>query len=1076
MKSLRPADSDLPESAARMIGRFYFGTTGGAALASAAILSILPPWLPVGDRLWLVGSILVLAVLCAVATRRSSQTEFPMNASLCAIGAIAMLLTGLVATLVGDGLRSAALGFCGLVVCVVGSITRGRYGTALGVLAAAGMVAMYAFEMKHGGSIGRTPLLMPLMFHLLVIACSAVGGMLVSRVLKHYLRAASDREERFRGLLRIAADWYWEQDRNFRFTYLSEVSLDASGVARDGRMNRAPWQIADMGFSDEQLDAHRADLEAHRPFSGLLARRRDAAGRQRTVSISGEPKFDAGGIFCGYWGVARDVTDEIRAQRAVAASETRYRELFTRSPSPLFLHRRGLIFDANEAAARLFGFTDAAAMNGYNLLDLFPSGPTRERVIQRMIQADTMPLGEGLPVADFQLRALDGRPLSVQSTGVRVDTATGPATLTIVFDITARQAVEGALRRSEAMLSHLFATSPECITLTEVTTGRYAMVNAAFCRLTGYSSDEVIGRDAVQLGLWQDAAARDRLLELLARDGSVVDFPTQFVTKGGAVVSMLLAAGRFAMDQRDYLVVNARDVTETERTRQQHTAILERASIGIAFTRDSVFVQANPYFERMFGWEAGALPGKSGAVVWASDEDHREVGKLAGPLLAAGKPFELERLMRRSDGSPFWCRLLAQAVDRAEPARGGTIWIAEDVTERRRLDEALAAARDAAEAASRAKSAFLANTSHEIRTPLNGLLGLTRLAMQPDLPEARRQQYLAQILDSAQSLSGIMSDILDVSKIEAGKFALEDRPFDLRESLQAAHHAYHALAEVKGLTLRLSIDASLATTVRGDPVRVRQILSNFITNALKFTERGEVHIEARAAGGDAVRLSVSDTGPGMSQETQARLFTPFSQGDSSTTRRFGGTGLGLSICRELAQMMGGTVGVQSTAGHGSTFWAELPLPPSAPLQAAASTEAADIESLRGTRVLMAEDNPVNMMIAVAMLEHWGVRVEQALDGRSAVDAAHAAAREGRPFDAVVMDVQMPVMGGHEAAREMRRHYDAATLPIVALTAAALVSEREAAIKAGMDDFLTKPIDAARLRSTLASLIRRHRPD
>jgi signal transduction histidine kinase/ActR/RegA family two-component response regulator len=423
--------------------------------------------------------------------------------------------------------------------------------------------------------------------------------------------------------------------------------------------------------------------------------------------------------------------------------------------------------------------------------------------------------------------------------------------------------------------------------------------------------------------------------------------------------------------------------------------------------------------------------------------------------------------MRRADGSAFWCRLLAQAVDRSDPSRGGTIWIAEDVTERRRLDQALAAARDAAEAASRAKTAFLANTSHEIRTPLNGLLGLARLAMQEDLLDARRQQYLAQILDSAQSLAGIMSDVLDVSKIEAGKITLEALPFDLRETLEAVHHAYQPLAEVKGLTLRLAIDDTVPRTVRGDPVRVRQILSNFITNALKFTERGEVRIDAGTTAEGRVRLAVSDTGPGISTEVKERLFQPFSQADSSTTRRYGGTGLGLSISRELAHLMGGETGVQSEVGQGSTFWAELPLPSTSPPMIAPTTGTGDIGRLYGARVLLVEDNPVNMMIAVAMLERWGVLVAQAFDGRAAVNAVHAAANEGRPFDAVLMDVQMPIMGGHEAARELRRDYSAEELPIIALTAAALVSERQEAMASGMNDFLTKPIDAPKFRDTLA---------
>ena len=1069
MKITRMLDAELPESAPRLAGRFFFGTTAGAALVSAAILWVAPLGLAPSMRAWLVGSVGLFAVLCGLAVRISARERFPMPAALCGVAVTAMGLNGLVSVLLNEGLRSPPLGFCGLIVCVVGALTGVRCSVALGAFALAGMTAIAWAETRGWitAPAAPTPLGMVLLYQSLIVLCGAVGGAFLSRVLERYLLAAAEREQRFHGLLRIAADWYWEQDAHFRFTCMSEASADVSGIARGDRMQCKPWEIADMGLSDDQLDAHRADLEAHRPFSNLLARRRNPAGQWRTVSISGEPRFDAD-AFDGYWGVARDVTDEVAAQRAVAASETRYRELFTRSPSPLFLHRRGMVFDANEAAARMFGFANAAAMNGLAIVTLFPTGATRDRVIERMNQLDAMPPGGGLPVADFELRAVDGRLLSVQATAVRVETASGPANLAIFFDITARKAVEGALRRSEAMLSHLFATSPESVTLSEMATGRCAMVNAAFTRLTGYGADEVVGRTALELGLWHEPEARGRLLATLQREGKVVGMPVEFVTRAGERISTLVSAGRFEMDQREYLVLNTRDVTESERTRLRHIAILERASIGIAFTRDGRFVQANPFFERMFGWAEGAFVDQPGSVVWPNAEDYREVGELAGPILSAGRPFEVERRMRRFDGSQFWCRLLAQVVDRNEPDRGGTIWIAEDVTERRRLDEALAAARDAADAASRAKGAFLANTSHEIRTPLNGLLGLTRLAMQADLPPERRQQYLAQVLDSAQALAGIMSDILDVSKIEAGKFALDDTPFDLREALDATHHAYESLAEVKGLALLLAIDERLPTHLRGDPARVRQILSNFVTNALKFTERGQVLIEATQTDSGGLRLAVSDTGPGVPLEMQARLFTPFSQGDSSTTRRFGGTGLGLSICRELAQLMGGTVGVTSAPG-GSTFWAELPLPRTAPAQHTASTEARDIARLHGARVLMAEDNPVNMMIAVAMLELWGVHVEQATDGRDAVDAVHAAARASRPFDVVVMDVQMPNMDGHEAARELRRHYSAAALPILALTAAALVSEREEALDAGMNDFLTKPIDATKLRQALAAL-------
>ena len=1081
--ALRMADAEPPEPAARTIGRLFFGTTAAAGFGCAALLTTVPVGLPPAARIALVAGLLVFAAGCGLAVRASTAPQFPMTLALCAAALVEMLLAALVAVAANEGVRSPALGFCALLVCVVGAITRPRISVGLGAAAmallaglagleAGGWLPASAAPLPSGAAAAPVPLTVVLLFQWLVILCSAVGGSVIARVLEHSLRATTERERRFRALLQVAADWYWEQDAQGRFTHVSET---AAAAGRGAAQPRTPWQLADMGLSDEQLDAHRAELDARRSFRGLVAQLRDASGQWRSVSLSGEPRTDTNGVFSGYWGVARDVTDEMRGQRAVAASEMRYRELFTRSPSPLLLHRRGVVFDANEAAARLFGFANAAAMNGFNVARMFPPGPNSERMLERLSRLERMRVGDGLPVADYAIRAIDGRPLSVQATAVRVDTASGPANLSIFLDITARQAVEGALRRSEAMLSHLFATSPDCIALTDMASGRYAMVNPAFCRLTGFSAEEVVGRTAAELGLWHDQRAADHLLTVLERDGTVVDLPAVFVAKSGELVSMQLAAGRFVMDQRDYLVVNAHDVTESERTRLQHSAILERASIGIAFTRDSRFVDANPYFERMFGWEPGALRGQPGAVVWATARDHREIGELAGPLLSVGQPFETERRMRRADDSTFWCRLLAQAVDATDPSRGGTIWIAEDVTERRRLDAALAAARDAAEAASRAKSAFLANTSHEIRTPLNGLLGLARLAMRSDLGEARRQEYLGQILDSAQSLAGIMSDILDVSKIEAGRLALEDTPFNLHDALRAVHHAYRALAEVKGLSLQLAIDEQVPVTVRGDPVRVRQILSNFITNALKFTPRGHVRIEAAPAVGGGLRLAVSDTGPGVTAEMRERLFRPFSQGDSSTTRRFGGTGLGLSICHDLAQLMGGRVGVDSAPGHGSTFWAELPLPDSAPAAAALSTEASDLQQLVDARVLMVEDNPVNMMIAVAMLEHWGVRVVQAVDGRTAINAVHAAVHAGDPFDAVVMDVQMPVMSGHEAARELRGHYPPQQLPIIALTAAALVSERDEALACGMDDFLTKPVDASTLRVALARHLSRRAP-
>ena len=425
--------------------------------------------------------------------------------------------------------------------------------------------------------------------------------------------------------------------------------------------------------------------------------------------------------------------------------------------------------------------------------------------------------------------------------------------------------------------------------------------------------------------------------------------------------------------------------------------------------------------------------------------------------------------MMRRDGGTFTGRLLAKALDPAQPA-SGTIWLAEDVTDRRQVEQALARARDEAEAASRAKSAFLANTSHEIRTPLNALVGLAKLARTPDVDERRRLQYLDQISESADMLSTILSDILDLSKIEAGKLIVDRVPFDLRALIGTLGQAYGALADTKGLTMHVDVDGDVPQHVQGDPMRLRQILTNYLGNALKFTSAGSILLNVQRRAANRLRFEVADTGAGMDSAALPGLFLPFNQVDNSITRKVGGTGLGLSICSELARLMDGQVGVHSEPGKGSMFWVDLPLPPVTGQQLEQHETTTSQDTLQGTRVLMVEDNPVNMMIAVALLERWGAVVEQASDGATALGAIDHAHQCGNPFDVVLMDVQMPGMSGHEVTRRLRQHYDRKTLPIVALTAAALVSEREDAITAGMNDFLTKPIDADRLRQTLRRVL------
>jgi signal transduction histidine kinase/CheY-like chemotaxis protein len=406
---------------------------------------------------------------------------------------------------------------------------------------------------------------------------------------------------------------------------------------------------------------------------------------------------------------------------------------------------------------------------------------------------------------------------------------------------------------------------------------------------------------------------------------------------------------------------------------------------------------------------------------------------------------------------------------------GGWVLTSEDITlSTRRTQELETLAGELREAKARAeeanltKSTFLATMSHEIRTPLNGVLGMVQAISADTLSEPQRER-LDIIRQSGESLLAILNDVLDISKIEAGKLELEEVEFELRELLLGAHSAFTAIANKRGLSFALRIEDSAQGWYRGDPTRLRQIVYNLISNALKFTASGEVRVTAALDPDGALRVSVRDTGPGVQPEQMERLFDKFVQADASTTRRFGGTGLGLSICRELVALMGGDIEVQANHDIGATFTVRLPLARvDGPRTARGAEAVSNVDGPESLRVLAAEDNSVNQLVLKTLLLQVGISVTLVENGAEAVKAWEQSA-----WDLILMDVQMPEMDGPTATAAIRAREIAAgrkRTPILALTANVMSHQVESYLRVGMDGHVAKPIQLPSLLDAMSAAL------
>lgn len=504
----------------------------------------------------------------------------------------------------------------------------------------------------------------------------------------------------------------------------------------------------------------------------------------------------------------------------------------------------------------------------------------------------------------------------------------------------------------------------------------------------------------------------------------------------------------------------------------RYRAIVEdQTELICRYLPDGTITFVNEAYCRYFGKRREELFGHS-FMPLIPQEDQRRMAAQIAALSQQNPVATIEHRVIMPNGDLRWQHWTDRAIFDEQHCVIEFAGVGRDITDRKRAEAALQQAKEAAEAASRAKSEFLATMSHEIRTPLNGVLGMAELLRGTSL-NAQQQRFADMILSSGRALLTTINEILDFSKIEAGQLELEIAPFDLRELVEDTAALLAGRAHEKRLDLIGDLPLSLPTTVRGDAVRLRQVLMNLVGNAIKFTEHGEVVIRLRVLAQDAaaphLRFEVRDTGIGIAPEAQARIFDSFTQADGSTTRRYGGTGLGLAISRQLVWLMGGEIGVDSAPGAGSRFWFTVPLQqPVASVRPFWSTR----KDLRGARVLIVDDNATNREVLHLQITAWGVVNDAAESGIQALALLRKAGQTSQPFDLAIVDMRMPGMDGIELARQIRADPTLAGLKLLLLSSNGLDALAEQAALAGIQDALHKPVRQAELYGTLCRLLGR----
>jgi len=809
----------------------------------------------------------------------------------------------------------------------------------------------------------------------------------------------------------------------------------------------------------------------------------------------------------------RDITKQRETEARLREGEAKYRRLFEDASDGIML-MTDVFLECNEQACRILKCRQEDLI-GRSPVEFSPETQPDGRRSEAAAAEYLRAAMEGSPQAfSWVHRCLNGELIDTE-VSLKAISLNGRMLLqAIVRDVSERKRAEDQLRESEALQRLLMDSLSAGVAIIDAETHVVEQVNPAAARMLGTDAANIVGKICHDV-LCPAEKSRCPITDL----GQTVDNAERALVRAdGSHLPVLKSALRLAIKGRPKLLETFVDISERkqaeENLRVAH-AFLQKLMDTIPnpiFYKDTSgrYLGCNQAFTDFLGLSREQIIGKTAADIAPPDlaQTYREQDE---DLLANGGPQTYENQVRHREGTVRDVLFYKRTFNNPDGSVGGIVGVILDITERKQsehqalranmlLTEALereraaaiqleaamqqlAAASREAQTANRSKSEFLANMSHEIRTPMTAILGFTDTLMDPALSEVERQEALRTIRRNGEHLLAIINDILDISKIEAGKLDIEQIPCAPAQVLAEVASLMRVRAEMKRLRLAVEYVGPIPEVVRTDPLRLRQILVNLVGNAIKFTAEGGIRVVARYYSEDRpiLQIDVIDTGVGMTPEQVAGLFQPFQQADATTTRRYGGTGLGLTISRRLARLLGGDVVVADTQpGVGTCFRATIAAEPcegSRMLEHAqeslapppvAKTAADSNPSLRGVRLLLAEDGPDNQVLICFILKKAGAEVAVVENGKLALDAVRDAQERGEPFDAVLMDMQMPVMDGYTASNLLRTcGYRG---PIVALTAHAMSGDRERCLQAGCTEYVAKPIDRQALIKVIHAVV------